>query len=745
MGSGITILSMKKTFLMILSLAAAMSVQAFGNRMNPQVREYQFSSFDKPDPRVTVTHIHGSDGRQSICKAKCDEESANTVPVNIRFLRNNQFIKPEKIVLMNSDDTFYVSLEVDNEGKCTADLQEGTFDICFQMQEIRYFDENDPAQGYVRLGHYFYFMDDVAVCDGMPEIEVDIRECHPIKLDFHLANDDLLQPDLVDTTDPDNPVVVTPGNIGYSSLALVPYNIDKQRQIGERDLGGMITDYASLQTKGLESHTVYVNESSDRWCFYGNWHYANADISEIYLFSAMMKPSDVKVSMTASDQILLPWNFARTKTYGDNADKRVYCSSIDIMFGSDKPGAPSGGSMLRLQTETPKVYVAVKCDDLLRTGYILHDIEMSNDWGWTFGIGSCEMTVADGKIKYLQTQRGDFGAILMSSPYDDTIGITGTHDVFFRGHKRFSSNADGSNFVFGKTAPILRVVNDISYDKNNNDAYSNRLSPAVVGQYGEIRTIDVESNMTTKFTYNGEVVKENHVGDPIVFCMDWNQAGHGKGVMEYEMLTENTFEDGIEGYNRTYIYTDQTKDDPTAPTITHLMCRDSDDRISNRFSTPDKGVVEFSASDFSSEEFWVPEGWNFTWFDSHPIQEVKSEWSPYGENDWNEFAVEEVPEYFENGFGTFYRGSLAGVNKGSSNGWYDLRITLCDATGNKQQQTISPVFRIESMSGVETLGITDADAPVEYYNLQGFRVNTATPGEIVIKRQGNHVSKQLMK
>ncbi|MDE6320972.1 MAG: fibronectin type III domain-containing protein, partial [Muribaculaceae bacterium] len=44
-------------------------------------------------------------------------------------------------------------------------------------------------------------------------------------------------------------------------------------------------------------------------------------------------------------------------------------------------------------------------------------------------------------------------------------------------------------------------------------------------------------------------------------------------------------------------------------------------------------------------------------------------------------------------------------------------------------------------SGVLTVGQDDANAPVEYYNLQGVRVYNPAAGQLVIRRQGNTVSK----
>lgn len=49
-----------------------------------------------------------------------------------------------------------------------------------------------------------------------------------------------------------------------------------------------------------------------------------------------------------------------------------------------------------------------------------------------------------------------------------------------------------------------------------------------------------------------------------------------------------------------------------------------------------------------------------------------------------------------------------------------------------------------STSGIEYINSEDADAPVEYYNLNGVRVNDTTTG-IYIRRQGSTVTKVIVK
>ena len=51
----------------------------------------------------------------------------------------------------------------------------------------------------------------------------------------------------------------------------------------------------------------------------------------------------------------------------------------------------------------------------------------------------------------------------------------------------------------------------------------------------------------------------------------------------------------------------------------------------------------------------------------------------------------------------------------------------------------------ENYDGVKTIGMEDANAAVEYFNLQGMKVQNPQKGQVVIVRQGNKASKQIAK
>lgn len=124
--------------------------------------------------------------------------------------------------------------------------------------------------------------------------------------------------------------------------------------------------------------------------------------------------------------------------------------------------------------------------------------------------------------------------------------------------------------------------------------------------------------------------------------------------------------------------------------------------------------------------------------------------SPYALNDFEEIDMKENPEKMVPGYGYFWEGSLARVDRKSENGWFDLRVTLTDQAGNSQSQVISPAFHVDNMTGVAAPSIAKAQlsvmghrivasdgAEVEVYTLSGMRVanRDIAPG-LYIARSG---------
>jgi len=241
-----------------------------------------------------------------------------------------------------------------------------------------------------------------------------------------------------------------------------------------------------------------------------------------------------------------------------------------------------------------------------------------------------------------------------------------------------------------------------------------------VGRYGEQRLCGDEG-ITRTIRLNGEAVDMG--------C-DYYSVTDGTATCEYIITNTNIDVDGLSGHNTTTIYFDQSQDDRTPPSLEMLHFR-SCDGVTDRFAHAADGTMEFYASDFN---YQVDAEWMSGVFLCQPV-EVQVEYAPYGTENWNELAVEEVPElYQEPGWGYFNRASLAEVTGQGEQGWFDLKIRLEDAAGNWQEQVISPAFRIDDQaySSVATVG-SDNAREVARYNLAGQRVDAITPGVAIVK------------
>lgn len=71
--------------------------------------------------------------------------------------------------------------------------------------------------------------------------------------------------------------------------------------------------------------------------------------------------------------------------------------------------------------------------------------------------------------------------------------------------------------------------------------------------------------------------------------------------------------------------------------------------------------------------------------------------------------------------------------------------TWKDESGKTANMMAKIIFPTSGENGVEGVAVDNIDAPVEYFNLQGVRVANPEAGQLVIKRQGNVVTKMVVR
>ena len=213
------------------------------------------------------------------------------------------------------------------------------------------------------------------------------------------------------------------------------------------------------------------------------------------------------------------------------------------------------------------------------------------------------------------------------------------------------------------------------------------------------------------------------------------------GDVEIQYVTNNIKVDDLSGSNNSIIHFDADADDAYPPTLTSLMFKDNEGFVTDHFENNSDGLMEFMAGDFNTK-FGENNSRYYTRFQPATVE---VSYSPYQANEWNELAVEEVPEYYWPLLGWFYQGSLAGVTTPSENGWFDLKFRLVDEAGNWQEQTLSPAFRIDALVQSAVTEVRDGSAhEVARYSIDGKRVDTSHRGVTIIRMSDGTAHKVLV-
>ncbi|MBD5355701.1 MAG: hypothetical protein HDR88_01680 [Bacteroides sp.] len=246
----------------------------------------------------------------------------------------------------------------------------------------------------------------------------------------------------------------------------------------------------------------------------------------------------------------------------------------------------------------------------------------------------------------------------------------------------FTSN---ESIIFGNNTPITTFLKP-----------SNYFCYSFVGRYGEIRTIDL-LNHNLRITLNGEEVCNAYDDLNMFFNSD---LALENGEWRYYIENSNMKVGGLQGKNSCEMYFPQGSSG-ISPTIMQLQMRNSEGKVTDQFDNKEDAIITFAAGGF--KEIFNPDTF-ISWFDYEPLEEVTLEYAPYGSENYLFLEVVEDPEkFFMPGYGAYYYSPLSRIDCQSETGWYDVRISLKDVQGDTQVQTISPAFRIDSSTSVNSV------------------------------------------
>lgn len=264
------------------------------------------------------------------------------------------------------------------------------------------------------------------------------------------------------------------------------------------------------------------------------------------------------------------------------------------------------------------------------------------------------------------------------------------------------------NLIYGSTPHY--ITSFISGTHNSwEEGLGLHLSP--LDYYGGYNsTLLVNSNW--EIEYNGVNLNIDRKSFSCPFEWAWMRDTENVEPGEYK-LTFSIPEDRVDNLpsNTTFTaYIDQQKDDCTAPAIQLLNFINTEGKFTNEFKNPAEGILRLVGGDFDwNNEINLPHS-----------KECKMviEASPYHLDFWKSLTPQlselEAPIYYA----PAYEIALGSLTSESESGWYDLRISMTDESGNYMIQTISPAFKVESLSSSVERVDAMSDIQIEGRNIK---------------------------
>ena len=329
------------------------------------------------------------------------------------------------------------------------------------------------------------------------------------------------------------------------------------------------------------------------------------------------------------------------------------------------------------------------------------------------------MVMKDGEPCYVHV---NIDAYTFETNYTSTDGLPTLDN--FPGLEPLTYTAAQKTDIFGNSAPI-NVFFMKNYETTPN--YFD-WEMEYFGRLGEQRREDwkyVQMDMT----YNGQPVTFADYGEFQRFSASQLYPGTlPAGPIDFTATTTIGTVDDLPSKNVTHVMSDLTNADYIFPTLRTLQFRNSEGQVTDRFNTADEGKMMFTAVDYAFP-INVEQGTFATLL--KPV-DAQVEYAPMGSEEWCTLEVNRNDEWSSTNFGYYFEASMGQVTEHSANGWYDLKVTLTDEAGNLQEQTISPAFKVNTLSGIGQVK-TGEPMPVAYYTLDGIAHNQPQQGVNIVK------------
>jgi len=700
----------------MMLLGALTATAQLPQALRPQVLEGGFhwkpniKSLETKPFLAARTQVNGPTDNAVVTNARKVQfkEDAPTHQVNCVLDFNTESQSVNRIFFLSPEHGNIGFFDVDY-GTNTLDVPEGTYDIVVKFQQNDPFDEE-----WVR--YYIYVIREQVTIDQDMELNFAVSEAKN-HIHFQTLTIDGVPAFTGDMAIDENWNVTVLEEANTDDVICNNVFYCEDYGILEDAIGNFaqtVVGPTFIRPCAEPLFDFYVNDVSDRWVFY-SYRVAIQGLN-VYTsaYEARGASGDITVSNDPSKFQLFEDPFIATNHLGEELTPGFYFSAGGMWQANNLlyEDLTEGSSY--------KVYLSASPEDS-ETGFVPIIEPFVIDENYTVVLQSVPLTVSNGQAIFANNGFANF-----SFEYSEVLDEYGRDITILPSwptHPVFSYPVEKKKDNLGNNCPFV-VTNPFQYlDKRANVRYFN-FDFTYRGRYGEAKEGSSRADVKMKLDGNDLLIADGAFSTPVDELLN--------GVVDASIVKEGVLVDDMEGSNKAQLHYTAGAEDQNPPTVTMLNFIDANGDVTDRFATADEGTLQFSAGDFNLMA--TPKSGIIATYSRLAPETVEVSYSPYGEDNWNELAVEEVPENYWPVMGWFYTGSLAGVTGQGLNGWFDLKIRLTDAAGNWQEQVLSPAFRIDDLaySSVASVGSSNAHE-VARYNLAGQRVDANTSGVAIVR------------
>lgn len=313
------------------------------------------------------------------------------------------------------------------------------------------------------------------------------------------------------------------------------------------------------------------------------------------------------------------------------------------------------------------------------------------------------------------------------------------HPSFFNTYLDY--NWDNTQ-IYGATTPY--AVTMVKHNTDGKQPYYTYELQSYYANYGEILPRDTTLAKVTVF-HNGQTELFSSYSNYNGWFKNWKSDGHDKGEVKILFTNSNCRNGAKTAISTCELTYNEQHDDVEPPTVQRIMMRKGDGQPTTVFDNKEDAHIDICGGDYEFKYEKIKNGFFTTiyeYFIYHPAT-LKVEYAPSGTNTFKALHATDNPSEFTPGFGAFWSVPLVNIDTTSTDGWFDLRITLTDASGNSQTQHLSPAFYIKSLDNSGVTITTDDDESV--FEKNGRIVSTSGSEVTVFDITGANVVNNLLR